>query len=144
MDVWISAADYFAQVLQARRELLACQNHLSRCEDLAQKTSMPISGLPRGSGGASRVEMVSISICDAETALRGKKTRLTAIRSHALAVIRKIPQENYRRLLAARYLDGMSWPQVSRVLGYSNRNSVYRAHGWALQEAQKVLDDMTT
>ena len=53
-------------------------------------------------------------------------------------LISRIPQEKYRQLLTLRYLAGMSWSSISDEMGYQDRNSVYRAHGYALIEAGRV------
>ena len=138
----VLAADFFDQVLLARAELQILDNRLDACRDMMYKSSMPVSGLPRGSEGASRVELVSIAMVDAETAVRGHRERLRAIVDYARNVIGKIPQERYRELLTFRYVFGMDWQQVTKRMGYRDRNSVYRAHRWALDEAQTVLDEM--
>jgi len=58
--------------------------------------------------------------------------------SEAENLISRIPQEKYRQLLTLRYLAGMSWSSISDEMGYQDRNSVYRAHGYALIEARKA------
>ena len=62
-------------------------------------------------------------------------------RTIALAekVISQVPQEKYRQILTLRYLCGWSFRSISDELGYKDPNSVYRSHGWALMEAQKIL-----
>ena len=57
-------------------------------------------------------------------------------------LIEKVPQENYRRILTLRYMCGMSFPGISDEMRYTDRNSVYRAHGWALVEFGKVMEEV--
>jgi len=51
-----------------------------------------------------------------------------------------VPQERYRQILTYRYLCGWTFRSISDELEYNDPNSVYRAHGWALHEAQTVLN----
>jgi hypothetical protein len=43
-------------------------------------------------------------------------------------------------ILNYRYLCGWSYKSISDELKYNDPNSVYRAHGWALREAQKIIN----
>jgi hypothetical protein len=63
-----------------------------------------------------------------------------AIIARAEQIIRNIPQEKYRMILNYRYLCGWSYKSISDELKYNDPNSVYRAHGWALREAQKIIN----
>ena len=92
------------------------------------------------SKGSSRVEMAAVGFTDTLDTIRRKIGAYSVIISDAEKMIAKIPQERYRQLLTLRYLAGMSFPSVGDEIGYRDRNSVYRAHGWALWELQQVLD----
>ena len=100
-------------------------------------TDAPVSH----SMGASRVETAAVGTIDYLDTLNAKMRAYTVIVSHCQELIEKIPQENYRRLLDMRYLSGMSFRSISDELRYTDRNSVYRAHGYALLEFGKVLED---
>ena len=78
---------------------------------------------------------------DTLDAIQGKIRAYSAIISDAEKMIEKIPQERYRQLLSLRYLAAMSLRSVGDELGYKDRNSVYRAHGWALLELEHVLQE---
>ena len=53
-------------------------------------------------------------------------------------LIWQMPQSTKRTLLALRYLDGLSWLEVARRLGYSTRN-VFRLHDAALDECRRFM-----
>jgi len=101
----------------------------------AFRTDTPVTA----SRGSSRTESVAVGIVDTLDALNAKLGAYSAIVRYAEEMIEKIPQENYRRLLSLRYLAGMSFRSVSDEMNYTDRNSVYRAHGWALVELGKVM-----
>lgn len=90
--------------------------------------------------GMSRVEMAAVGKVDAGMDFDEKLREYRALIRQAERVIEKIPQEKYRHLLTYRYICGWSFKSISDELGYNDPNSVYRAHGWALAEAQKILN----
>lgn len=73
--------------------------------------------------------------------LEDKRAAYMAIIARAEAVIDKVPQDKYRKLLTYRYLCQWSFRSISDELHYNDPNSIYRAHGWALAEAQKILNE---
>ena len=100
-------------------------------------TDTPVSH----SRGDSRVESAAVGFLDTLETIQGKIRAYSAIIDDAEKMIGKIPQERYRRLLSLRYLAGMSLHSVGDELGYKDRNSGYRAHGWAVRELEHVLQE---
>ena len=92
------------------------------------------------SRGSSRVEAAAMGIFDATAELEKQAAEFLAIVRNAEALIARIPQDKYRQILTLRYLAGWSFRSISDELRYEDPKSVYRAHGWALSEAQKVLN----
>ena len=91
------------------------------------------------SKGSSTVEMAAVGIVDTLNALDANLGAYTAIVKDAENKIKRIPQENFRRILTMRYLADMSFRSVSDEMRYEDRNSIYRAHGFALIEMGRVL-----
>lgn len=108
-------------------------------EDMGFSITPQLTGMP-GSGqrGISKVEMAAVGMVDILADLKAQIEKHAKIISEAENLIARIPQEKYRQLLTLRYLAGMSWPSISDEMGYKDKNSVYRAHGYALIEAGKV------
>ena len=92
------------------------------------------------SKGSSSTETAAIGLVDTLSALTQNLGAYTVIVRDAEKMISRIPQENYRRILTLRYLAGMSFRSISDEMRYTDRNSIYRAHGWALMEMGKVLN----
>lgn len=111
-------------------------------EDMGFSISPKLTGMP-GSGqrGQSRVELAAVGMVDVLSQLQQQIDEYAKIISEAENLISRIPQEKYRQLLTLRYLAGMSWPSISDEMGYKDRNSVYRAHGYALIAARKAKDN---
>lgn len=90
---------------------------------------------------SSKVEEAAICIVDSDKLLESEIKEYRQIVRDAEKVIKKISQDRFRQILSLHYLVGMSLADVGSKLGYTDRNSIYRAHGWALAAAQKVLDE---
>ena len=137
----MKAKDFFLQVRQAESKLKTLTARLSHYEEIGLTLSPSNNG--PGSGGqrgTSRVELAAIGMVDATSHLTDEIKRYQAIVNRAEAVIAQIRQEKYRLLLNYRYLCGWTFRSISDELRYNDPNSIYRAHGWALREAQIILD----
>ena len=139
----MTAKEFFQQVRTAENELKMIAAKCRHYEDIGLSMAINISGMPSsGKKGTSRVEMAAVGATDALTALEAQRAHYSRIIAQAEAVINLIPQEKYRQILNYRYLCGWSFRSISDELEYNDPNSIYRAHGWALAEAQKVIDSM--
>ena len=127
------------RVRSSEREMRLLAAKKRHYEDMGFSISPKLTGMP-GSGqrGISRVEMAAVGMVDILTDLQEQIEKHAKIIKDAENLIARIPQEKYRQLLTLRYLVGMSWPSISDEMGYKDRNSVYRAHGYALIEAGKA------
>ena len=129
------------RVYEVEREIGLLRAKKRHYESMGFSISPKLTGMP-GSGqrGASKVETSAVNMVDILSELDQKIAEYAKIISDAEKLIARIPQEKYRQLLTLRYLARMSWRSVSDELGYKDRNSVYRAHGYALLEARRARD----
>lgn len=138
----MKAKDYFRRVLLAERELKMIRAKIRHYEDIGFSITggsidSPVVSHSRGS---SRVESAAIGIFDATCALREQEKEYVKTIRQAEGIIGKIQQDKYRQILTLRYLAGWTWKSISDELRYEDPKSVYKAHGWALREAQKIID----
>ena len=138
----MTAKEFFRQVQRAEKEIKVLNTKLSHYEDLGFSLGGAVGVIGNKQKGSSRVEMAAIGAVDVLRDLENERAAFMAILARAEQVIRAIPQEKYRRILNYRYLCGWSFRSISDELAYNDPNSVYRAHGWALSEAQKILNRM--
>lgn len=131
------------RVRSSEREIRLLEAKKRHYEDMGFSISPKLTGMP-GSGqrGASKVEAAAVGMVDILSSLQEQIEKYARIIREAENLIARIPQPKYRQLLTLRYLVGLSWPSISDEMGYRDRNSVYRAHGYALIEARKVKGDM--
>ena len=135
------AKEFFRQVRVAEEELKMLNAKLQHFEDLGMSISSGTGGtLGNKNRATSRVELAACGAVDALSAIQDLQREYAAIIAKAEAVIKEVPQPKYRLLLSYHYLCGKSLRWISDELDYEDPNSIYRAHGWAMREAQKVLD----
>ena len=136
----MKAKDYLEQVARAEKELRVLRAKVAHYEDLGLTITTSTTNTPiRASKGSSRVESAAVGIVDTLGEIEAKIADFVALIAMCENRIKKIPQERYQRLLTLHYICGWKLPKVGEELGYSDRNSIYRAHGWALLEMGKVL-----
>lgn len=136
----MTAKEFFKQVRHAESELRTLNIKLRHYEDLGLSFG-GISGVPGGHNRAtSRVEMAAVGAVDVLQDLQEQKRAYLAIIARAESVIGQITQEKYQKILTYRYLCGWTFANISDELKYKDPNSIYRAHGWALSEAQKIIN----
>ena len=138
------AKDFFKQVQTAERELKLLNAQISHFRDLGLSITgggmdSPVVSHSRGS---SRVEMAAMGIFDSTQKLEQQAKEYLAVIAKAQHVVDMIPQDKFRQILTLHYLAGWSFSSISDELKYNDRKSVYKAHKYALDEAQKVLDKM--
>ena len=132
--------EYLQQVERAEKEIRVIKARIDHYRDLTMGSAMSMDNTPvTHSKGSSRTEMIAIGIIDTLTRLNANLGAYTAIVNDAEKMIEQVPQENYRLILTYRYLCGMSLPKCGEQLRYKDRNSIYRAHGFALVEFGKVM-----
>ena len=136
----ISAKQFFQQVRRAETELKVLNAKLQHYEDIGFSISGSSGVIGNKNRGSSRVELAAIGAVDVFRQLHEQQKEYMAVIARAEQVIRAIRQEKYRQILNYRYLCGWSFKSISDELAYNDPNSVYRAHGWALHEAQMILN----
>lgn len=138
----IKAKAFFQSVLRAEKELKLINAKLEHYEELGFSMGGAAGVIGNKQKGTSRVELAAIGAVDALRDLHDEQSRYLAIIARAEQIIRDVPQERYRQLLTYMFLLGKSPRWVTDELGYRDPNSVYRAKGWALWEAQKIINKM--
>lgn len=138
----MTAKEYFRSVVHAERELMVIRAKIRHFQDIGFSITGGSMDSPvvSHSRGSSRVEAAAMGIFDATAEMKKQEAEFLAVVRRAEALIAKIPQEKYRQILTLRYLAGWSFRSISDELRYNDPKSVYRAHGWALAAAQKIID----
>lgn len=137
----MKAKDFLNRAREAEADLRRLEALMEHYRTVGTSITSKWDATPRsGRSAGSRVESAVLGIVEAE---EGVYAELEAYRKTVLEaekMISRIRQGTFRQLLTLHYLAGLSLAETGERLGYRDRNSVYRAHGYALQEAQKILD----
>ena len=136
----MTAKEFFRQVRRAERELKIIKAKLEHYEDLGFSLGGAVGVIGNKQKGSSRVEMAAIGKVDVLRDLVDQQKEYMGIIARAEDIIRQVPQEKYRLILTYMYLLGKSPKWISDELEYNDPNSVYRAKGWALWEAQQIMN----
>ena len=134
------AKNFFLQVKFAESELKVLNEKLRHYEELGMAIGSTSGTIGNKQRGSSRVELAACGAVDASMDLEKQRREYIAIIRRAERIIEQIPQEKYRHILSYHYLCGKSFRWISDELEYNDPNSIYRAHGWALREAQKIMN----
>ncbi len=134
------AKDYFQRVWEAEQDLRRLKEVKRHYEDLGLSITGRIDTIGGGKGGiSSRVESAAVGMVDSDLMIAEQIARYQQIIMEAEKVIGKIDCAKFRQILTLRYLAGWSFSAITDELGYSDRTSIYKAHGFALKEAQKYI-----
>lgn len=137
----MKAKDYFLRARSAEqdiRRLTALREHYM--EMGSQIASHWGNTPPNSASNSSKVESAVCGLLEAEEGVLKEWRAYEKIILEAELVISKVRQSKFRQILTLHYLCGLSLAETGRKLEYIGENSIYRAHGWALVEAQKVID----
>lgn len=128
-------------IQRAEGKLRILQAKLRHFEELGVISASTGTAIGNRQKGASRVELAAVGMVDSGRALQAEIERYSAIVHDAEEVIASIKSETFQKILTLHYLCDMSLRSISDELKYKDPNSVYRAHGWALAEAQKIINE---
>lgn len=116
------------------------QAKLRHFEELGLTSGCTGTAMGKRQATTSRVELAAIGMVDAMSALQGEIDKYMAVIADAEEVISQIRSDKFRQILELRYICGWSLRSIGDQLKYSNPASIYQAHGYALRDAQYILD----
>lgn len=135
----MKAKEYLGQVRRAEVELKLIAQKRKHYQELATSIGVKLTGMPSAKKKSSSVETGAIGLVDLENDLRKKESEYVNIVRKAEELIGKLPQEKFRTILTLKYICGHSWKLMRDEMDYADEKSVYRCHGYALKELQKLL-----
>ena len=136
----MSIKAFFKDVARAEHRITVLTARLEHYKSmgLSVTTHLDAVGGSHARNGSSKVEEAVVGMTDMVESIQEELARYREIVKEAEDLIAKVPQERYRMLLELHYLCGRSLRSISDDLGYTDYNSIYQAHGWALQTADRI------
>ena len=136
----MTAKEYLLSVQRAEHELKLLSEKRRHYEDLINSIGSHMSmAVVQTSGNSSKTETAAIGLVDYTETLAKKEKEYVALIQEANTLIAKIKQDKFREILTKRYLCGKSWKTIRLEMNYKDEKSVFRCHGYALRELQKVM-----
>ena len=116
--IWKLRADR-AKLHEQRAELWSTARRLS---------GPPADGMPRGRGGVNRrTELYAAKLADLDKEIHKKDIEIIREEIRVQQFISTVPTARMRLILRHRVIDGMSWKQVAKAIGYTETPEGVRA-----------------
>ena len=135
----MTAKEYMIRVRKAEEELEILFARKRHYNDLILSMGSSPDADRVQHGISSKTETVAIGLVSLSAKIDEKIEEYTKIVAEAEELINKLPQEKFRKVLTFKYLCGHSWKLLQDELDYADAKSVFRCHGFALKELQKLM-----
>lgn len=135
------AKEFFRQVREDQRVIWAMKRRREQYMEMATYLGGMNESTIRSNERRSRVEKAAVELVELAQSLGPAAEEYVRNVRLAEQVLRAMPTPRYQELLTRRYILREKWEQIGAAMNYRGEKSVYKAHGWALQEAQKILDE---
>lgn len=136
----MTAKEFLYRVQTAERELRIIQDKKRHYNDLICSIGANMGkAVIQKPSGASKTETAAVGLVFLNEKLLEKEKEYTALVLKAEKLIGKISQDKFREVLSRRYLCGESWKTIRDKMDYRDEKSVFRCHGYALKELQKIM-----
>lgn len=137
----MNSKQYLYQAVGLDKRINSKLEQVSMLRDMATKATSTFQA-ERVSGTRQRspMENAVVKIIDLENDIDRDIDKLVDLKLELISFISRLENPTYRLLLELRYLEGKTWEEVAEIMNYDLR-LVYRLHGRALQEAEKLLNE---
>lgn len=133
---------FLERAMEAEKEIKRLRDREKRYREMAEGLGGGTGGVGGHGGGArSRLEEAVAELDELREYVAKRVKELAQEIMEVESVIEGVKTERYREVLERRYLHDEMWLRVSKEMGYQDEKSVYRVHGWAIKEAEKVLKE---
>lgn len=136
----MQAKGFMEHVLEAGRELKLLNIRRTQYLELGTGISASITGMPHNPNVSSRVETSAVEMADTLAKMETKCREYEGLIHYAESLIEQIPQYRFREVLTLKYIVGLqTWRQIGEQMGYKDKDSAARVHGYALKALQKLM-----
>ena len=125
----MTAKEYMEQARYLDMQINSKIEQIRNLNELATKATTVYSDMPHSPNrNTSRMEETVVKIIDLEN-----------LKREIMRVVNRIEPAEYRTILEMRYLQFKKWEQIALLMSTDLR-WVYRMHGRALNEVQKIIN----
>ena len=117
------------RLAQLRADLRKLHELRTELRSTARRLSgPPMDGMPRGRGGVNRrTELYAAKLADLDKEIHKKDLAILREEIKVQQFISTIPTARMRLIIRHRIVDGMSWKQVAKAIGYTETPEGVRA-----------------
>ena len=132
----MTAKEYMEQARYLDMQINSKIEQVRSLNELATKVTTVYSDMPHSPNrNTSRMEETVVKIIDLESEI----DRDMNLKREIMRVVNSIEPAEYRTILEMRYLQFKKWEQIALLMSTDLR-WVYRMHGRALNEVQKIIN----
>lgn len=133
---------FLERAMEAEKEIKRLKDREKRYREMAEGLGGGTGGVGgKGGGARSRLEEAVAELDELREYVAQRVKELAQEIREVEAVIDAVKVERYKEVLERRYLHGEMWLKISKEMRYQDEKSVYRVHGWALKEAERVMKE---
>lgn len=133
----MTAKEYLEQVRTLDRAIDAKLVQLDVLRSLSTRTSAILSNMPRA-GNPKSLEDTIVRIVTMEQEVDEAVDRLVLLKHEITDILQLLPDVEWQKVLAYRYLEYENWKGIATALQYSGRY-IYKVHDRALEMFETVL-----
>lgn len=128
----MSTREYLSDIRFIDIKIKRKERQIAVLKDMTTDMTQKLSDLPKGKPMEdSPMASIIIKIIDLENEVKKLKDVLDDKKALVLSYILQLENDEYQTLLISRYLQFMSWDDISKEMHYTKR-WLYKMHGTAL------------
>ena len=140
-DTPMTAKEYLSQAYRIDQRINAKLEQVERLRALTRKATVSYGGeTVSHTRNVSALEDSIHRLMEAENELNGEIDRLVDLKRDIHRLLQRVREPELQLLLELRYLCFKSWSEIAVMMEYEDRY-VYKVHGRALREVEKILSD---
>lgn len=113
------------------RSIGSLERRIAALRETLERITPQLDGMPHGSDGKDKMATLTATIVDLEEKLDKRRVNCEVEMQRAETVIDTLPDQQ-RLIMRLRYIDGLTWRQVSEKSNYDKRHCI-RIHKRALE-----------
>ncbi len=130
----MTAKEYFKNIKYVGDICRIKQRKLEEMESSTVYVSPIISDMPHGNGDPSHKRTDAlVKLISFRDEVEGLLVKDVKLQKDACVMIESITDDFKRWLMYSRYIEGLTWKEIVRKSGYSERQ-IYKSHGEVLKE----------
>ena len=138
----MTVKEYLNRARYLDREIEAKIDHLERIDSMVNRVTPVLSDMPSNpSTDRNKREKLLVKIIDLKWEINAEIDELVDTKRELNKFISKIDNSSYRLLLELRYVNLSTWEKIAEIMDVGVRH-IYRMHGTALVEADKIWKNM--